>query len=184
MRPYPQKLLSNGEEEVFQLRPHFRALLVPGLVLLGALVLLAFGAVIWRDNFMSKPLWIFALIVLTFGTVVPFLRWMTTQYVFTNRRIITRSGLVARQGRDIPLSKVNNVTFKVTFMGRILNYGTLRVESGANDTRGEDDLVIKDIPSVEMVQRRIYDLYEENDKRRRGVDDDDDRRRPHLADDD
>ncbi len=35
---YPEKLLSDGERIEMEMRPHWRALLVPGLVLLGIIV--------------------------------------------------------------------------------------------------------------------------------------------------
>jgi hypothetical protein len=62
----------------------------------------------------------------------------------------------------MPLSKINNVSFEVSVMGRILNYGTLRIESA-----NESDLVIEDVPNVEKVQRELYSMHEEDDDRRR-----------------
>ena len=102
------------------------------------------------------------IIILVWWVLLPFARWITTEYVFTSRRIITRAGLVARQGRDMPLSKINNVSFDVPAMGRFLNYGSLRIESA-----GEGDLVIDDVPNVEVIQREVYRLHEEDDERRR-----------------
>ena len=52
-----------------------------------------------------------ALGLLVWLVVIPFLTWISSQYVITNRRIITRSGILARRGRDMPLSKVNDVSF-------------------------------------------------------------------------
>jgi uncharacterized membrane protein YdbT with pleckstrin-like domain len=161
---YPQSLLSDGEEVEFLLRPHFRALLMPGILLAASIFALVIAANILSDTFLFVPFLVLAGIIFLFGTLIPFLRWLTTQYVFTNRRIITRKGLIARSGRDMPLAKVNNVSFDVTIMGRILNYGSLKIESAAD----EDNLVIIDVPSVERIQRKIYDLYEEDDARRRG----------------
>jgi len=64
----------------------------------------------------------------------------------------------------MPLSKVNNVSFEVSVMGRILNYGTLEIESASDD----GDLVINDVPNVEDIQRKVYELHELDDSRRRG----------------
>jgi uncharacterized membrane protein YdbT with pleckstrin-like domain len=89
---------------------------------------------------------------------------LTTQYVFTSRRIIVRRGLLTKEGRDMPLSKVNNVSFSVSVLGRIINYGSLVVESAGDD----GNLVIDDVPSVENVQRSVYELHESDDVRRRG----------------
>lgn len=161
---YPQSLLSDGEDVVFLLRPHFRALILPLLLLAASIGVLVLGAIVARDTFLLWPLLTAAGLLFFFGTLIPFLRWLTTQYVFTNRRIITRRGLIARSGRDMPLAKVNNVSFDVSVLGRIMNFGTLTVESAADS---DSDLVIADVPNVESVQRRIYDLYEADDDRRR-----------------
>ena len=93
----------------------------------------------------------------------PFLYWMTTQYVITDHRIIVRTGLISRSGRDMPLSRVNDVSFKKSVLERFLNCGTLMIESAG--TQGQ--LVISSVPDVEDIQREIYRLHDEDDERRR-----------------
>ena len=101
-------------------------------------------------------------------TVWPFLKWLTTSYVVTDRRIITRVGVVARHGRDMPISRVNDVTFEHSgILERLLGCGTLVVESAGE--RGQ--LVLRDVPHVEEVQRDVYRLAEADEERRRGADD-------------
>ena len=102
------------------------------------------------------------LFILIFWVVRPFLYWITTQYVFTNRRIITRAGVISKKGRDMPLAKVNNVSFEVGVLGRILNYGRLEVTSAS-----DENLIIDDVPNVEVIQRDVYRLHEQDDDRRR-----------------
>ncbi len=165
MAAYPSSLLVDGEEIELQLRPHFRALVFPAFLLLVSLFLLSVTAYYTRDTFIFWPLVIGAGVLFLWGTLIPFLRWLTTQFVFTNRRIITREGLISRDGKDMPLAKVNNVSYHVSLMGRILNYGTLEVESANSD---DGDLRIDDVPNVEKVQRLIYHLYEQDDARKRG----------------
>jgi uncharacterized membrane protein YdbT with pleckstrin-like domain len=98
-------------------------------------------------------------------TVLPFLRWITTSYVITDRRIITRTGIIARTGRDMPISRVNDVTFSHSgLLERILRCGTLVVESAGE--RGQ--LTLRDVPHVEEVQRDVYRLAEADEERRRG----------------
>ena len=97
--------------------------------------------------------------------VKPFLDWLTTEYVFTTRRIITRSGIIARSGRDMPLSKVNDVSFSYSAIERALGCGTLRIES-ASEGGG---MIIDNVPKVEELQREVARLHEEDDQRRRGT---------------
>ena len=61
---------------------------------------------------------------------------------------------MARSGRDMPLARVNDISFSHTVFERILGCGTLVVESAGE--RGQ--LVLSDVPHVEAVQRRIYEL--------------------------
>ncbi|MFN8125751.1 MAG: PH domain-containing protein [Candidatus Nanopelagicales bacterium] len=161
---YPQKLLSDGESVVFEMRPHWRALVVPAIVLLAVIFGLFFLLRTFAGDItvLSWVTWVVALFLIIVFAVRPFLYWVTTQYVFTNRRIIVRSGLIARHGRDMPLSKVNNVSFDVSAAGRILNYGTLTIDSASDEA-----LIINDVPNVEDIQREVNRLHEEDDERRR-----------------
>ena len=104
-----------------------------------------------------------ALFVLVVWVIRPFLFWFSTHYVFTNRRIIIRTGILAKKGRDMPLSKLNNVSFSHTVIERFLNCGTLMVESAGE----QGELIIANVPNVEIMQREIYRLHEEDDERRR-----------------
>lgn len=166
---YPQNLLAEGETVEFELKPHWRALIVPAIVLVIDVFLLVW-LFVWAsglDNAFGNVFkWVVVLVglgVLVFGTLLPFARWMTTQYVFTTRRLITREGLVSKTGRDMPLSKVNNVSFRVSALGRMLNFGDLTIQSAGED----GDLLIRDVPNVEVIQREIYRMHEEDDERRR-----------------
>jgi uncharacterized membrane protein YdbT with pleckstrin-like domain len=166
---YPAKLLSPGESIKFETKPHWRALLVPAIVLIATI----FGMSLlyfWIDSNMfggTLIRWVVlggGILILALWAVVPFLRWLTTEYVFTDRRIIVRSGIVTRQGRDMPLAKVNDVSFGVPVMGRILNYGELRIQSAGEN----EGLTVKDVPDVEDIQRDVYKLIEADEQRRRG----------------
>ncbi len=92
--------------------------------------------------------------------IVPLLRWRTTHFVVTNERVVMRSGILARQGRDVPLARVNDVSFQHSFFERLLGCGTLVVESAGE--RGQVEL--GDIPHVERVQRMVYDLVDKADE--------------------
>ena len=114
----------------------------------------------------SIPRWIIAVVfvlVVIVWSIGPFLRWLTTQYVFTDRRIIVRKGLITKQGKDMPLSKTNNISFNQGLLGRMFNFGNLDIDSGNVD----GSLLINDVPNVEEIQRDVYRLVEEDEARRR-----------------
>jgi membrane protein YdbS with pleckstrin-like domain len=151
---YPKKLLSEDERIVLETHPHWKLLVVPFLELL--VVLAVAGFLLAQDWW---PQWITVVIALAFGLVlfgIPFLRWRTTLFVVTNRRVVTRSGILTRTGRDVPLNRINDVTFSENLLERILRCGTLVVESAGE--RGQ--VVLTDIPRVAEVQHQLYELTE------------------------
>jgi len=167
---YPQKLLAPGEVIRFETRPHWRAIIVPLIVLVATVFGFAFLVNVLANalpnTFGVILRWIVfagAAIIVIVWTIRPFLRWLTTDYVFTDRRIIVRKGIITRQGKDMPLSKINNVSFEVPAMGRVLNYGALQIQSAGEN----DGLTIEDVPDVEEIQRQIYEFIEADDSRRR-----------------
>jgi uncharacterized membrane protein YdbT with pleckstrin-like domain len=163
---YPAKLLASGERIEFEMRPHWRSLITPALVLVLTVAVTTFLLTVMPNGntgkYLTYALLVVAVVAILVYFVKPLLEWLSTQYVFTDRRIITRSGIVARSGRDMALSKVNDVSFHYTVIERILGCGTLTVASAS-----DDDLVISNMPHVEEIQREIYRLREDDDNRRR-----------------
>lgn len=157
---FPESVLTEGEQVDMHLHPHWKVMVRPyaiGLILIAAVVvaaiflpsgsagsigLLAIGAV--------------ALVLFCILTVWPWLKWRTTHYVFTSHRVIMREGVFAREGRDIPLNRVNDVSFHHNMVERMLRCGTLVIESAGE--RGQ--VTLTDIPRVEKVQSRLYALVE------------------------
>jgi uncharacterized membrane protein YdbT with pleckstrin-like domain len=170
----PRRLLGDDENVVMAMRPHVKELIGPALVLLlvspAATYLAALVPEGGAQGWLRLALAVIAALVLLRWTVWPFLKWITTSYVVTDRRLITRVGVIARSGRDMPLSRVNDVTFAHTnLLERMLGCGTLVVESAGE--RGQ--LVLRDVPKVEEVQRDVYRLAEQDEDRRRSSNRDD-----------
>jgi uncharacterized membrane protein YdbT with pleckstrin-like domain len=63
-------------------------------------------------------------------------KWVTTNFVLTSDRLIYRSGVMSRQGREIPLERLNDVSFHQSLLQRLLGAGDLLVESGGE--RGQE----------------------------------------------
>jgi uncharacterized membrane protein YdbT with pleckstrin-like domain len=164
----PQRLLGEDEHVELGLRPHWKELVRPALVLLIVSPATTYVATVVPEGAAQK--WLRLAAVVVGGLVVarwavwPFLQWLTTSYVVTDRRLITRVGIVARHGRDMPLSRINDVSFEHgSVLERLLGCGTLVVESAGE--RGQ--LVLRDVPRVEEVQRDVYRLAEQDEERRR-----------------
>lgn len=164
---YPQRLLGEGEEVVADLHPHWKAFVQPALLLVLIVGLASFGVAAmpagrWHRAGQLAVLG-GALLAALAGCLLPYLRWRTTRFLLTNRRVVVRVGILARQGRDVPLHRVNDVTFGRSLLDRMLGCGTLTIESASE--RGQ--LTLVDVPRVEAVHRVLYDLVEADDVRRR-----------------
>lgn len=168
MTGIPKRLLGDDEEVVMAMRPHWKEMVWPVLVLLVVSPLATYVATIVPESdwqaWLRLAVVVVAAVILLRWVLWPFLRWLTTAYIITDRRLITRVGIIARLGRDMPLSRVNDVTFEhSSLLERVLGCGTLVVESAGE--RGQ--LVLRDVPKVEEVQRDVYRLAEDDEERRR-----------------
>ena len=148
---FPPKLLNDGEEVVLDLRPHWWFFVGPMVAV--ALTIVAVAAVAALD----LPDWLFLglaalLVVNALWLGFRLARWTTTNFVVTTDRLIYRSGLVAKQGKEIPLERLNDISFHQGVLERILGAGDLLIESGGE--RGQQ--AFTDIRRPAHVQNEIY----------------------------
>jgi uncharacterized membrane protein YdbT with pleckstrin-like domain len=67
-------------------------------------------------------------------TIAPMLQRALSEFVITNRRIIIKTGFIARSTFEMNLSKIESVNVDQTAMGRIFNYGSITI-IGTGGTR-------------------------------------------------
>jgi membrane protein YdbS with pleckstrin-like domain len=165
---FPERLLAEDEELIYDLRPHWLTLVVP--VLLTLLVVLAVGAawVVMPAGDLQQParmaVGVLGVAVLLATVVGRVLRWATTHFVLTTERLIFRSGVVAKFGREIPLERINDVTFSQSLFERVIGAGDLLLESAGEHGQSR----FANIRDPEAVQLEIYRQMEANDRRRAG----------------
>jgi uncharacterized membrane protein YdbT with pleckstrin-like domain len=166
--PFPTRLLADHERLVLDIRPHWIALVLPVVAI--ALILVAEILVI--ANFSpSLPGWIlWAAILIGIGLFAAFpfrafLNWLTAHFVVTSDRVIHRSGWIAKQSMEIALERVNDVRFNQSVLERVVGAGDLRIESGGEYGQNH----FRDIRDPERVQKLIYEMAEENERRMRSA---------------
>ncbi|MCW2851256.1 MAG: uncharacterized protein JWM84_920 [Nocardioides sp.] len=141
----------DDETVLLDLRPHGKALALPVLWLLLVVAAAGFAAA----RFDAAPVRIGALVlaVLLLGrlSLVPLLRWRATRFLLTDERLSLRSGVLRRSGRDVPLTRVDEVTFTQSLWQRVQGCGTLAVAAG-----DADPVLVPDLRDVEAVQRAVY----------------------------
>lgn len=151
-----RKLLNDDEVVVVSTRTHVKALLVPALVLILIAALAGYLSTLPSGDprdLLQLLIWVVAFLLILWFVVRPFLRWLTTTYTVTNRRLITRSGVLTRRGHDIPLARVSDVAYEHGLVDRLLGCGTLVISDASEHGRVE----LHDIPQVEQVHLKISD---------------------------
>ena len=148
------RLLTDGETVVVDTRTHPKAIAAP----VALLVVVLFVA-IWLDQQVDSKyagwlVWIVAAVVLVAWVIKPLLEWLTATYTITNRRLITREGLIARRGHDIPLMRISDVAFDMGIVDRLFGCGTLVI----SDASTHGSVKLHDIPQVEEVQHKLTEL--------------------------
>jgi uncharacterized membrane protein YdbT with pleckstrin-like domain len=79
-----------------------------------------------------------------------------TAYTFTNRRLITRTGILTRTGHDIPLNRISDIEYEKGLVDRVFGCGTLVISDASEEGRVRLD----DIPHVEQAQLTVSnELY-------------------------
>lgn len=157
---FSRKLLNTAEEVVLDLRPHWRFFLGPALLLILALVGLVVAAVLDLHEWAQLALAGVTLAALCWFAG-RYARWATTNFVITTDRLIYRSGVLAKQGIEIPLENVQTVFFSQSIIERMFRSGDLVIESGGE--RGSQ--AFTDIGKPSLVQNEIYRQIEANQNR-------------------
>ena len=157
--------LTDDEHLVLRLHPHWKTLIGPVLVavLVVAAALIAEVLIPSNSGAAVERLVVAAVAILAvmLWLIVPVLRWRTTTYELTTRRLRVRSGIATRRGRDIPLARINDVSFEKGLLDRLLGSGRLVVESAGE----HGQILLNDIPRVEFTQATLFRLVEEEQRR-------------------
>lgn len=158
----PRKLLSKDEVVIFQMHEHVKKILANIVGAFLVLVILGIALAFMPDSVLPWGQWTsagIAAVLLIIIFVIPFIKWRTTIYIITNRRVITRSGVFSKIGHDIPLSRISNVAYDFGLIDRIFSCGTISLETSA-----DNPLTLTDVPHASEVHVKLTDLiYQQND---------------------
>jgi uncharacterized membrane protein YdbT with pleckstrin-like domain len=148
---FPRKLLNEGEDVVLDLRPHWWVFVKPALAVIVSAVLVVVVAN-GIDNEWPTYAAVALLLAAAAWLLVRYLRWATTNFVVTTDRLIHRTGVLGKWGREIPLERLNDISVNQTFFERIIGAGDLMIESGGE--RGQQHFT--DVRRPFIVQNTIY----------------------------
>ncbi len=151
-------MLARGEKVVFTAHSHWKNLVGPVLVLLLAAAAVVVGLVKLVPDPATQAWWRWTIVVVACVLFLafslwPFLGWIASTDTLTTRRLISRRGVLSREGREIPIDRVQAVSYRRTLLDRMLGCGTLVVQ-----TAGETSDV--ELYDVARLERRILQVQE------------------------
>jgi uncharacterized membrane protein YdbT with pleckstrin-like domain len=139
---YVDRNLLQGEEVIYRARLHLVIFALPaGIAALGLILAVVVAS------------WTVASVFLVLAIVVAFpryIRFVSSEFAVTNRRVIVKVGLVYRRTLELVLAKVETVGVEQSIMGRVLNYGTI-VVTGTGGTKEP----FKDIANPLEFRRKV-----------------------------
>ena len=147
---FPRKFLNEEEDIVLDLHPHWWSLAGPIVA-----VVVASVAGVYLGRVDNAAVGIAGLVLIGVALLwlgVRYLKWRTTNFVLTTDRLIHRAGVLAKQGREIPLERINDLTVNQSIFERIIRAGDVLIESGGE--RGQS--LLSDLPNPFKVQNAIY----------------------------
>ena len=159
--PFPRELLSADEEIALDLRPHWWQI-APSGAALAVSIIVGIVVVAWDPPEAVKlivGLGVLAALI-WFGS--NYATWTTTNFVVTNERIISRTGVIAKRGIEIPLDRVNTVFFSQGLFERLIGAGDLSIESASESGVQR----FSNVRKPNMVQQEIYRMIEGFENRR------------------
>ena len=157
--PFPRKFLNDEEDIILDLHPHWWFLVGP-IVAVAA----SSAAAVFLGRSDNTALGIAGLVLMGVALLwllVRYLKWRTTHFVLTTDRLIHRSGVLAKQGREIPLERINDLTVNQSIFERMIRAGDVMIESGGE--RGQS--LLSDLPNPFKVQNAIYTEIERTQAR-------------------
>jgi uncharacterized membrane protein YdbT with pleckstrin-like domain len=148
MGTYAESLLTPDERVVTRERQHPIALILDSwlaIILWSATIILLVIRVVLPEEIAGRDLFgpgtlladvgnLAVLVTLIGGIIVLSWRWWwwrTQEFIVTNYRLVLAWGVLNKNSSDSSLEKINDAQLEISLLGRILDYGTLKVLTAA-----------------------------------------------------
>lgn len=154
---FDRKLLNANEEILLDLRPHWWFVTPQAALALLAIIVVAVAAGLGAPSILLMVLGVFVVVALI-NLGWRWLNWNGVNFVITTDRLVFRTGVISKQGIEIPLERINTVFFSQTIFERMVGSGDLTVESAGEGGQQNFDNVRR----PKLVQQEIYRAMEIN----------------------
>jgi len=152
---FTKEQLLPGETLILLARQHALVLFRP--ILLNVIAL----AILIGIAYVSQKTWFMAFFVIPLIYLLwEFLAWHRREYILTDRRVVKQEGVLSTSSFDAPLDKINNVFHNQSFMGRLLKYGDVGLETASEQGTTVFDFLSHplDFKNAVVAQRETYKL--------------------------
>lgn len=125
---YLDRHLAPDERVVFRTRLH--PVVFAGTVWFAGFVVGTVALIVARNELAAdtiRVLWLAAVVIVVSTFVSPYLRWRSSEFAVTTRRVLVKVGLVSVHTVELRTPEVDAIGVDQPLWGRLLGYGTLRV---------------------------------------------------------
>ena len=143
---YIKANLNSGEKINNFTKPSIKPVIVQTVILLPVIFFSSY--VIFEGATIASVI----VTVLIVGLILVFemIKIYVSEFAITNKRVISKLGLIRRDVEEMNLKSIESVNLKQSIIGRILNYGSI-VISG----RGSSQVTFKDIDDPVQIRKKI-----------------------------
>lgn len=118
--------LKKDEKIILVTKPHWFTLGLPFLIMLAGFII---GSIIEKSAKGSYGLFLILIVLCYF--IFKIIQRNMNIWVVTNLRVIDEYGVISNNSKESPLDKINNVTYKQSFWGKIFGFGNVQIQTAA-----------------------------------------------------
>jgi uncharacterized membrane protein YdbT with pleckstrin-like domain len=135
MARYIDEILQPGEQVLYSTNAHwiFYFPAIVAWIVVGVLVIVSF--VFPPAALVGLAAAAVAAVPALFWTIKGWFHRMTTETDVTNHRVVHKTGFIKRRTFEIALDKIESVDVEQSIMGRLLNYGDVRINGVGEGTQ-------------------------------------------------
>lgn len=143
------------ERVVAKFRAHGRRLFFPTVFLIIVTGATGYFSSWFPEDWQNWSVLVAGLLVAVLFFLVPAVRWLSTRYVITTRRIILRRGLLVNTRSELMLVRAGDLTVRKSMLQAMFRSGDVRIGTGPGEFA-----VLRDVPRADLVSEVIGDLLE------------------------
>lgn len=105
---------------------------------------------VYRESPLSCGCWV--KLLFTLGLYIFW--WSAKKLIIDSRRVTYSSGVLSKSERSIPIDRVQDVAVNRSLFGRMLGYGTVRIESAGS---GATEIQFENVSNPNEIRQSLID---------------------------